>query len=120
MSALITALTQVMINVYYDHVDMDVILEKQMQKAAAKLEKRGGKKSFMERMMDQSQLQQEELQKQQAMRKNSASSLRNYVPSEQAKKAAEGKKNRQYKEGSIGAKANIMLNYDSYGKKEEK
>lgn len=120
MSALIAALTQIFVNMYYDHVDMDELLEKQMQKAEEKRKKRGGKKSFMERMMDQSQLQQEELQKQQAMRKNSASSLRNYVPSEAAKQAVEEKKKKQYKSGSIGAKANIMLNYDSYGNKEEK
>lgn len=120
MSALITALTQILVNMYYDHVDMDVLLEKQIQKAEEKRKKRGGKKSFMERMMDQSQLQQEELQKQQAMHENSVRSLRNYVPSETARQALEEKKKKQYKSGSIGAKANIMLNYESYGNKEEK
>lgn len=122
VSALISLLTQLIINFYYDHTDMDAILEKQMAKAAKKREKRGGKKSFMERMMDQSAEAQEELEKREAMRKNSASSLKNYVPSDAARKAAESKKNKQYKSGSIGAKANIMLNYsnDNNGKKEDK
>lgn len=120
MSALISLLTQLIINFYYDHTDMDIILEKQMAKAAKKREKRGDKKSFMERMMDQSAEAQEELEKREAMRKNSASSLKNYVPSEAARKAVENKQNKQYKSGSIGAKANIMLNYNNNGKKEDK
>lgn len=119
VSALISLLTQMVINFYYDHTDMDAILEKQMAKAAAKREKRGGKKSFMERMMDTSAEAQEQLEKQQAMKKNSAVSLKNYVPSENAQKAMDEKKGKQYKEGSIGAKANIMLNY-SNEKKEDK
>ena len=113
VSALITLLTQLAINFYYDHADMDAILEKQMAKAAAKKEKNGGKKSFMERMMEQSQEAQEELEKREAMRKNSAVSLKSYVPSEQAQKAIENKGNKKYKEGSIGSKANIMLNYNN-------
>lgn len=122
MSALISLLIQLIINFYYDHADMDAILEKQMVKAAKKLEKNGGKKSFMERMMDSSQEAQERLEKQEAMRKNAASSLKNYVPSEESKKAAESNHNKQYKSGSIGARANIMLNYnnENNGKKEDK
>lgn len=119
MSALISLLTQLIINYYYDHADMDAILEKQMAKAKKKLEKRGGKKSFMERMMDTSQDAQEQLEKQQAMKKNAASSLKNYVPSKEVKKATETNQNKQYKSGSIGSKANIMLNYNN-GKKEDK
>lgn len=113
VSALITLLTQLLINLYYDHADMDAILEKQMEKAAAKREKNGGKKSFMERMMEQSQEAQEELEKREAMRKNAAASLKSYVPSEQAQKAMENKNNKKYKEGSIASKANIMLNYNN-------
>ena len=120
VSAFVSVLTQIFINFYYDHADMDAILEKQMEKARIKREKNGGKKSFMERMMDQSQEAQEELEKREAMRKNAASSLRNYVPSEEAKKAAENRPTKQYKSGSIGAKANIMLNYNQDGKREEK
>ena len=118
-SALISLLIQLGVNFYYDHQDMDKILAKQMEKAAKKAAKNGGKKSFMERMMDQSAEAQEELEKQQAMRKNSAASLKNYVPSAQAQKAVEENKNKQYKSGSIGEKANIMMNYNNT-KKEEK
>ena len=120
MSAFIAMCTQLFVNMYYDHVDMDSILEKQMEKAAKKLEKRGGKKSFMQRMMDQAENQQEEIAKQQAIHNNSVSSLRNYVPSDAAKQAVEEKQNKQYKSGSIGAKANIMLNYNGYENREEK
>lgn len=122
VSALISLLTQLIINAYYDHADMDAILEKQIEKAAKKREKRGDKKSFMERMMDTSAEAQEQLEKQQAMRKNSAISLKNYVPSEQSQKIVENKQNKKYKEGSIGAKANIMLNYNNVNnnKKEDK
>ena len=113
VSALISLLTQLTTNFYYDHVDMDAILEKQMEKAAKKKEKRGGKKSFMERMMDTSAEAQEQLEKQQAMKKNSAASLRNYVPSEKSQKAVQQKQNKKYKEGSLGSKANIMMNYNN-------
>lgn len=119
LGSVFSLVTQLAINAYYDHADMDVILEKQMAKAAKKLEKRGGKKSFMERMMDQSQAAQEELEKREAMKKNSAASLRNYVPSEDVKKAVENKQTKQYKSGSIASKANIMMNYN-YDKKEDK
>lgn len=111
-SAIITLLTQLIINAYYDHADMDAILEKQMEKAAEKKAKNGGKKSFMQRMMDTSAEAQEQLEKQQAIKKNSAASLKNYVPSESSQKAVDNRKNQKYKDGSIGAKANIMMNYN--------
>ena len=113
ISAFITFLTQIVINAYYDHQDMDKILEEQMAKAEEKRKKNGGKKSFMQRMMDQSAEAQEQMEKQQAMRKNSAASLRNYVPSNEAQSVSEKNKNKKYKEGSIGAKANIMMNYNN-------
>ena len=92
-----------------------------MEKARIKKEKKGDKKSFYERMMDQSAAMQEELEKQEAMKKNSAKSLKSYVPSEAAQKAAQNNVNKKYKEGSIGAKANIMMNYNAdQNKKEEK
>lgn len=112
-SAIISLLTQLIINAYYDHADMDAILEKQMAKAAEKKAKKGDKKSWMERMMDTSAEAQEQLEKQQAIKKNSAASLKSYVPSEKSQKAVEQKQNRKYKEGSIGAKANIMMNYNN-------
>lgn len=121
ISSLITVITQLVINWYYDHADMDKILEKQMEKARIKREKKGDKKSFYERMMDQSAALQEELEKQEAMKKNSAKSLKSYVPSDAAQKAAQNHANKKYKEGSIGAKANIMMNYNAdHNKKEDK
>jgi YidC/Oxa1 family membrane protein insertase len=121
VSAFITMLTQLIINWYYDHADMDAILEKQMEKARIKKEKNGGKKSFYEKLMDQSEAMQEELEKQEAMKKNSAKSLKSYVPSEAAQNAVKNKENKQYKAGSLGAKANIMMNYNNVDsdKKEE-
>lgn len=118
-SALISMITQLGVNFYYDHTNMDEILEKQMEKAAEKKKKNGGKKSFMQRMMEQSQEQQEQMEKKEAMRKNSSKSLKSYVPSEEAKNAVEAKSNKQYKSGSIGAKANIMLQYNNSEKKED-
>lgn len=111
-SAAITLVTQLIVNVYYDHVDMDKLLEEQMEKAAEKKAKRGDKKSFMERMMDTSAEAEELAQKQAAMKKNSSISLKSYVPSEGSQKIMDEKKNRQYKQGSIGQKANIMMNYN--------
>lgn len=117
--AFISLITQLIINAYYNHADMDKILEEQMAKAEAKRAKNGGKKSFMQRMMDSSEQAQEELNKREAMRKNSAASLKNYVASESSKKAVENNQNKKYKEGSIGAKANIMLSYNNSNKEEK-
>ena len=112
ISAFITLLTQLIINAYYDHQDMDKILEEQMAKAEEKRKKNGGKKSFMQRMMDNSEAMQEELEKRQNIKKNSAASLKNYVPSDESQKKVDQNKNKKYKEGSIGSKANIMMNYN--------
>lgn len=120
VSALIAVIIQIIINWYYDHADMDKILEEQIEKAKIKKEKKGDKKSFYERLMDQSAAMQEELEKQEAMKKNSAKSLKSYVPSEAARQAAQNKPaNKKYKEGSIGAKANIMANYNANHDKKE-
>ena len=63
-------------------------------------------------MMDNSEAYQEELEKKQAIKKNSVASLKNYVPSDETQKKVDQSKNKKYKEGSIGAKANIMMNYN--------
>lgn len=115
-SAAVAMITQICVNAYYDHIDMDELLEKQMEKAAKK--KKKGKKSFMQRMLENSEQMQEEMEKMQAMRDNSTRSLKSYVPSEDNKKAA-NQTNKKYKEGSIGAKANILLNYDNKDNKEK-
>lgn len=113
VGAFLSVVIQIGMNIYFDHIDMDKLIEKQIAKAEKKKEKRGGKKSFMQRMMDSSEEAQKELEKQQAMRKNAASSLKSYVPSEKAQKAVDSKQGKKYKEGSIGSKANIMMNYNN-------
>lgn len=116
-SAAISMLTQLMVNAYYDHVDMDELLEKQMEKAAKK--KKKGKKSFMQKMLESSEDMQAEMEKMQAMRENSTRSLKTYVPSEESKSAVENNTKKEYKKGSIGSKANIMLNYNNQTDKEK-
>ncbi len=117
VGALLSVIIQICMNFYFDHMDMDKFIEKQIEKAEKKKAKRGGKKSFMQRMMDSSEEAQKELEKREAMRKNAASSLKNYVPSEKAQQTVDKKTAKKYKEGSIGSKANIMM---SYNNKEEK
>lgn len=113
VGAFISVLIQIGMNIYYDHVDMDKLIEKQIAKAEKKKEKRGGKKSFMQRMMDASEEAQKELEKQEAMRKNGSVNLKNYVPSDKSQQVADKNSAKKYKEGSIGAKANIMMNYNN-------
>lgn len=113
MGAFISIIIQLGMNFYYDHLDMDKFIEKQVEKAEKKKAKRGGKKSFMQRMMDSSEEAQKELEKQQAMKKNAASSLKSYVPSEKAQQSVSNKNGKKYKKGSIGANANIMMNYNN-------
>ncbi len=113
MGAFISIIIQLGMNFYFDHLDMDKFIEKQVEKAEKKKAKRGGKKSFMERMMDSSEEAKKELEKQQAMKKNAASSLKSYVPSEKAQKASTNTSDKKYKKGSIGANANIMMNYNN-------
>lgn len=120
MNAFLSLLTQIGINFYYDHADMDEILKKQMEKAEKKREKNGGKKSFMERMMEDSKAAQEELEKREAMRKNAVTPLKSYVISKETQQIVENSQKKQYKSGSIGAKANIMLSYNNSNQKEEK
>lgn len=110
-SAAVTMLTQIFVNAYYDHIDMDELLQKQMEKAAKK--KKKGKKSLMQRMLENSEEMQAEMEKMQAMRDNSSRSLKNYTPSEEKKNTSV---NKTYKKGSIGSKANIMLNYNDTNK----
>lgn len=120
MNAFLSLLTQIGINFYFDRADMDEILKKQMEKAEKKRKKNGGKKSFMERMMDNSEAAKEELEKREAMRKNAVTPLKSYVPSKETQQIVENSQKKKYKSGSIGAKANIMLNYNNSNQKEEK
>lgn len=113
VGAFISVIIQIFTNIYFKHMDMDKFIEKQVAKAEKKKAKRGGKKSFVQRMMDTSEEAQKELEKREAMKKNAASSLKNYVPSESSKNTRDKNINKKYKEGSIGSKANIMMNYNN-------
>lgn len=113
MGAFISVILQIFTNIYFKHMDMDKFIAKQVAKAAKKKEKRGGKQSWVQRMMDTSEEAQKELEKREAMKKNAASSLKNYVPSESSKNTRDNNMNKKYKEGSIGSKANIMMNYNN-------
>lgn len=117
-SAIIGVFIQIGMNLYFKHCNMDKLLERQVAKAEKKKAKRAGKQSFLQKMMDSSEEMQKELEKQQAMKKNAAAHLKSYVPSEKSQQAVENKQGKKYKEGSIGSKANIMMNYN-YNNKEE-
>lgn len=120
MSALITVIIQLGINFYYEKVvDKDALLAKQMELAKVKNAKKGNKKTLMERMMDQQANIQEEIDKQEALRQNSAKSLKNYVSADSVKDT-KNNVNKTYKKGSLGEKANIMMSYNSSNNKEEK
>ena len=73
----------------------------------------------MQKMLESSEDMQEEMEKMQAMRENSTRSLKTYVPSEESKSAVENNTKKEYKKGSIGSKANIMLNYNNQTDKEK-
>ncbi len=111
-SAIIGVFIQIGMNFYFNHCNMDKLLERQVARAEKKKAKRAGKQSFLQKMMDSSEEMQKELEKQQAMKKNAAVSLKSYVPSEKSQKAVENRQGKKYKEGSIGSKANIMMNYN--------
>lgn len=113
VGAFISIIIQIGTNIYFKHMDIEKLIEKQVAKAEKKKAKRGDKKTFMERMMDTSEEAQRELEKQQAMKKNASSSLKSYVPSEKSQQTATNKSGKKYKKGSIGANANIMMNYNN-------
>ena len=108
VSAFLTLVTQVCVNFYYDHTDMEKIIAKNIEKAKNKAEKKGDKKSFMERMMEQSGMAQAGPEQNESINKMANAGLKNYTTSEEVKK---NQKASDYKEGSIGSKANIMLKY---------
>lgn len=112
MSAFISVVTQVAINFYYDHTDMEVIIAKNVAKAEKKAAKKGGKKSFMDRMMESatgvpSENMTEE-EKREYISKISSANLRNYDSTSSTSSNAS--------KGSLASKANIMRNYDEKDK----
>lgn len=111
MSALITLLIQLVINIYYDKIaDMDKILEKQMQRAEKKNKNKKNKKSFMERMLEMSG------------EANAANSSSNSVAGTSLKSynsTSDNNTSTTYRKGSIASKANIMQQYNTSQKSKE-
>jgi YidC/Oxa1 family membrane protein insertase len=117
IGAVISIITQLIINNYYNKCDMEAVLEKCKEKAAKKeakrQEKHPGKKSFYEKMMDaQNGNVSTENSQSESINKMASSRLKSYTNAtvDEVKKT-ENKVH--YKEGSIGSKANIMLQYQN-------
>lgn len=108
LSAMFTLVTQLVINFYYDHTDMDKIIAKNVEKAKKKSDKKGNKKSLMDRMIEGASGQSTEnmtaQEKAEFINNMSNKNLRNYDSSKVA--------NTNAKKGSLASKANIMLNYE--------
>lgn len=130
LGAIISLITQMIINHHYNNCDVEELLKKCETKAALKEAKRKAKhpnkKSFYERMMDaQNGNVSAEGDQAQTINKNANTRLKNYVNSASSaeNEALNNRGNVKYKQGSIGSKANIMLQYgdkkgnDNGGKK---
>lgn len=115
-SALFALIMQLAINFYYDHIDMDQLIEKQMAKAAKKNAK--GKKSFMEKMLEMGEGAQSPDTASGESYKMAAANLKNYTSSNAQKTENTGITTT--KKGSIANKANIMLNYSDNNSKGDK
>ncbi|MBP3507493.1 MAG: YidC/Oxa1 family membrane protein insertase [Lachnospiraceae bacterium] len=110
MSALISLLIQVGINIYYDKIaDMDKILEKQMEKAKKK--KKKNKKSFMEKMMEAAGAAENT--------SNSANSVAGTNLKSYNNTSSANSETVTYRKGSIASKANIMQQYNTNQKNKE-
>lgn len=110
MSALISFLIQLGINLYYDKIaDMDKILEKQMEKA--KKSKKKNRKSFMEKMMEAAGAAEETNSSTNSV---AGTNLKNYSSTSSDNNGSVG-----YRKGSIASKANIMQQYNTNQKNKE-
>ncbi len=116
IGALISFLTTYFTNLYFDHCDMDRIVEKAKEKAAKKIarDKAKGKKSFMDRLSEAAGMQNEESQPAN-MEKITSTRLKNYTSSTSVNNSSN---NAKYKPGSIAAKANALKQYNEKGGKE--
>ena len=110
VGAAISWLTTICTNAYYDHVDMEKIIEKSMAKAEIKNAKRkaSGKKTFMERLTENAAAQQEAREKSANMEKYGGARLKNYT----SNTSTQSKDNVKYRQGSIASKANVMKQYN--------
>lgn len=117
IGSVITIITQLIINNYYKKCDKEAVLEKCRVKAAKKQAKKEakhpGKKSLYERMMDaQNGNVSSDSTQSESINKMASSRLKSYTnPTVDEVKQSEN--NVHYKSGSIGSKANIMLQYQN-------
>lgn len=116
VGAFISFLTTFLTNYYFDHCDMEKIVEKEKEKAAKKIEKdkKKGKKSFMERLNEAAYGAQNSDSETSGMDKITGTKLKNYTSST----SVNSSDNVKYKPGSIAAKANALKQYNEKGGKE--
>lgn len=117
IGSVISIITQLIINNYYKKCDVDKVLEKCKEKAARKQARKEarhpGKKSFYERMMDaQNGNVSTDNSQSESINRMASSRLKTYNnPTVDEVKKTES--NVHYKSGSIGSKANVMLQYQN-------
>lgn len=122
MGSVIAIISQLIINRYYNNCDMDAVLEKCKEKAAKKQEKKQAKhpnkKSFYERMMDaQNGNVSTDGNQTESINKMAGSRLKSYN-NPTVDEVIQTTNTTKYKEGSLGAKANIMLKYQNNSSKD--
>lgn len=121
IGAVISIITQLIINAYYNRCDMEKVVEKCKEKAekkqAKKQAKHPNKKSFYEKMLDAQNGNVSTDEKQtESINKMAASRLKTYNnPATDNGKNDSNVNTTHYKEGSIASKANIMLQYQNKG-----
>ena len=113
-SAFVSFLITVLTNIYYDHADMDAIIEKQQAKAAVKIAKRKakGKVSLTERLYGagaegDSGSGSSNVSNNRGLNKYGNMNLRNYEP--------EATEERKPKKGSLADKANAVKRFNDTG-----
>lgn len=113
-SAFVSFLITVLTNIYYDHADMDAIIEKQQAKAAVKIAKRKakGKVSLTERLYGagaegDSGSGSSNVSSNKGLNKYGNMNLRNYEP--------EATEERKPKKGSLADKANAVKRFNDTG-----
>lgn len=116
IGAFISFLTTFFTNYYYDHCDMERIVEKEKEKAAKKIEKdkKKGKKSFMEKLTEAANGTQGTESETSSMERITSTKLKNYTSST----SVNSSDNVKYKPGSIASKANALKQYNEKGGKE--
>lgn len=111
-SAIFTVIQQLIINYYYDHVDMDKIIEKQREKAAKKKAKKKGKPTLTQRMMGAAE-QNNNVQNTNSGQATATNKKLKNAANIDTKNIDVRYKNK--KGGSISSKANIVKELDEKG-----